>query len=116
MDSYVIFTDSACDLSPETLRDWGIRYESLTYTFNTSPRSYENYELPFPEFYGRMRNGEVAKTAAVNIEKFLESFRECLDNGQDILYIGFSSGLSNTVNAGIKAAEVLGPEYPGRKV
>ncbi len=116
MDSYVIFTDSACDLSPETLRDWGVRYESLTYTFNTSPRSYENYELPFPEFYGRMRNGEVAKTAAVNIEKFLESFRECLDNGQDILYIGFSSGLSNTVNAGIKAAEVLGPEYPGRKI
>ena len=116
MSDYIIFTDSACDLSPETLRDWGVRYESLTYTFNTSPRSYENYELPFPEFYSRMRAGEVAKTAAVNIEKFLLSFEECLKAGLDILYVGFSSGLSNTVNAGIKAAETLAPKYSERKI
>ncbi|MBQ7600063.1 MAG: DegV family protein [Clostridia bacterium] len=116
MNDYIIFTDSACDLSPETLKEWGVRYESLTYTFNSSPRSYGNYELPFPEFYSRMRNGEVAKTAAINTETFLEAFEPHLKNGNDILYVGFSSGLSNTVNAGAKAAESLVAKYPERKI
>lgn len=116
MNDYIIFTDSACDLSPETLKEWGVRYESLTYTFNSSPRSYGNYELPFPEFYSRMRNGEVAKTAAINTETFLEAFEPHLKNGSDILYVGFSSGLSNTVNAGAKAAESLVAKYPERKI
>ena len=107
MRDYVIFTDSACDLDRETLESWGVRYVSLTFSFEGDPTQYGDLDMPRPEFYARMRAGGVAKTSAVNIAAFTEEFGKTLDEGRDILYVGFSSGLSNTVNAGEKAAEDL---------
>jgi DegV family protein with EDD domain len=39
-----------------------------------------------------------------------------LAEGKDILYLAFSSALSNTCNAGILAAEDLAIKYPDRKI
>ena len=63
-----------------------------------------------------MRAGEVAKTSAVNVETFKNAFEPELRDGKDILYIGFSSGLSNTVNAAQIAANELLADYPERKL
>jgi len=107
MRDYVIYTDSACDIPVETLEEWGVGYRWLTYTFEGDPRQYTNYELPYPEFYDRVRQGGVARTSAVNADAFREAFEEILKDGRDILYIGFSTGLSGTCNAaGIAAAEL----------
>lgn len=116
MNNYIIFTDSACDLSEETLREWGVKYISLTYTFNDSPRQWGNYELPAPEFYQKMRDGGVAKTSAININGFIEAFEPIAAEGTDILYLGFSGGLSSTVQAGAMAAKQLSEKYPERKI
>ena len=107
MRDYVIYTDSACDIPVETLEEWGVGYRWLTYTFEGDPRQYTNYELPYPEFYDRVRQGGVARTSAVNADAFREAFEEILRDGRDILYIGFSTGLSGTCDAaGIAAAEL----------
>lgn len=63
-----------------------------------------------------MREGTVFKTAASNPENFRVVFEDILKKEQDILYIGFSSGLSNTFNAGMIAANELKEEYPNRKI
>ena len=34
MSDFVIYTDSACDIPPETLEEWGVGYRWLTYTFD----------------------------------------------------------------------------------
>ena len=63
MNDFVIYTDSACDIPPELLKEWGVPYSWLTYVFDGDARQYSNYELPFPEFYderrerGRLRAG-----------------------------------------------------------
>ena len=112
MRDYVIFTDSACDIPVDTLNEWGVGYRWLTYTFDGDPRQYGNYELSYPEFYDRVRRGGVARTSAVNADAFREGFEEILKDGKDILYIGFSTGLSGTCDAaGIAAAE-LREQYP----
>ena len=36
--------------------------------------SFSNYDMPFPEFYDKMRKGRVARTSAVNIESFKQVF------------------------------------------
>ena len=51
MNDFVIYTDSACDIPPELLKEWGVPYSWLTYVFEGDARQYSNYELPFPEFY-----------------------------------------------------------------
>ena len=116
MQSYVIFTDSGADIPPATLEGWGVRSVSLTFRFEGDDRERKDCEMPPREFYRRMRGGEIAKTAAVNIESFLSAFEEHLSSGHDILYIGFSSGLSSTYASGRKAAEMLLGKYPGRKI
>jgi DegV family protein with EDD domain len=72
--------------------------------------------MPIDQFYDKMRNGGVAKTAAVNPDTFANAFRAVLEEGKDILYLGFSSGLSTTFNSGRIAALQLAEEYPDRKI
>lgn len=116
MNEYVIFTDSACDVKPETLREWGVGYNELTFRFDGEDKSYLNFEMPTDEFYGKMKVGAVAKTAAINPDTFMASFEKILKEGKDILYLGFSSGLSTTFNSARIAAESLKESYPERKI
>ncbi len=116
MSEFVLCTDSACDLDAETLNSWGIKYAELTFRFDGEDKEYLNYEMDIKSFYDKMRAGGVAKTAAVNSEIFISLFSEILDTGADLLYLGFSSGLSTTFNSARLAAEELRKKYPQRKI
>lgn len=116
MSSYVIFADSACDMSADILEKWGIRVASLTFRFEGEDREYGNSDLPAVEFYDKMRKGGIAKTAAVNVNDFKAMFEPALQEGKDVLYLGFSSGISTTYNSGRLAAEELKANYPERTI
>ena len=47
MNPYVILTDSACDIVPETLTLWGVKAISLTFRFNGEDKEYGN-DAPCP--------------------------------------------------------------------
>lgn len=116
MNNYVIYTDSSCDFSSEMLEARGIYCSSLSFRFDNGDKEYFNNEMPLRDFYNKMRNGGVAKTSAVNSECFALEFEKLLKEGNDILYIGFSSGLSTTFNSARLAAEQLKDSYPERKI
>ena len=116
MSDFVIFTDSGCDLPLELTRQWGVERLSLTFHFENEGREYGDGDMAPKAFYDRMKAGEVAKTAAINMDTFKNAFEEILKQGKDVLYIGFSSGLSATYHSSTLAAEELMEEYPGRKV
>ena len=114
MNDYVIFVDSACDIAPEILDQWGVKYESLTFRFVDSNEEFYDTRYPAEEFYKQVLAGRMAKTAAVNTETFRASFEKILQEGLDLLYLGFSSGLSSTFDAGRMALKELQEEYPDR--
>ncbi len=116
MREYVIFTDSACDISPEVLNSWGVKYIPLNFRFTDSEKLYADNEIPTKEFYDKMRGGAVAKTTAINAAEFAKAFEECLKAGQDVFYLAFSSGLSTTYNSSRIAAEEISEKYPEAKV
>lgn len=116
MSEYMIFTDSSCDIPESTLEQWNVKELKLTFHFTDSEKEYTNSDIPAKKFYDLMREGKVAKTSAVNTEAFKQAFEPVLKEGKDLLYIGFSSGLSNTVNAGQLAANELLESYPERKI
>ena len=113
---YVLVTDSGCDLSPETLKEWNIGLICLAYLFTDDGVETKEHEQPLTEFYAGMRNGRVAKTSAVNEDAFFNLFTPILEAGKDILYLGFSSGLSVTCENGKKVANALAEKYPDRKI
>ena len=116
MNNYCIFTDSGCDLSREHLDAWSVKSLCLNFRFVGNDTLYSNDDMNTKEFYQKMREGSVAKTSAVNSETFAQAFEEELKKGYDVLYLGFSSGLSNTFNAGRIATEQLSEKYPDRKI
>jgi DegV family protein with EDD domain len=116
MSNFAIFTDTGADLALDLLAKWDVHCACLTFKFTDEDTVYLNNELPPKEFYQAMREGRQAKTSAVNSETFRMMFEEELQKGRDVLYLGLSSGISNTYNAGRIAAEQLREEYPDRKI
>ncbi len=116
MKDYVIFTDSGCDINPTLLKEWEVPCKSLNFRFDGSEQEYSNEDMPVSEFYQNMREGAVAKTSAVNVETFALAFEEILKKEKDILYIGFSSGLSTTYNSARLASQQLSEKYPEHKI
>ncbi|MDY4398413.1 MAG: DegV family protein [Eubacteriales bacterium] len=115
---YVIMTDSSCDLSQELADQLGL--EVLPLEVMADGKNYRNWldgrEIGFKEFYKLAREGKELKTSAVNTAAFEEKMEKLLKEGKDILYIGFSSGLSTTYNSGEAAARELREKYPDRKI
>ena len=116
MNDFVIYTDSGCDIVPEVLAQWGVAWSSLSFCFDDEEIEYTATDMSVKTFYDRMREGKAAKTSAINIGRFLEAFEPILQQGKDILYIGFSSALSTTYNSAAIAAGQLAVQYPERKV
>lgn len=116
MSNYVICTDSACDISEELLKQWGVPYISLKFRFEGEEKEYSNYDMQTKAFYDKMREGGIAKTSAINFEEFSQFFKGILNAGNDVLYLAFSSGLSTTYNSAKLAAEELKEEFPEQRV
>jgi len=73
-------------------------------------------ELKIDEFYEKLKAGADAHTTQITPIVFTEYFKGILDEGLDLLYIGFSSGLSSTFNPAQLVVDELTKEYPERKI
>lgn len=116
MNNYSFVCDSSCDLSEDMLRDRSVRSVPLSFRFCGEDKEYKCDEIDCKDFYCKMRDGQVAKTAGVNVMEFISAFEPILKKGEDIIYLGFSSALSMTYSAACKAAEELRNKYPKRRI
>lgn len=107
MNDYIITTDTTADLPEQLIKDHNIGILSLSYILEGKTYHYGN-DLPYNEFYKKMRNGSMPTTSQINPEEAKEAFTKYLDQGKDILHIAFSSGLSGSCNnAGMAARELM---------
>ena len=74
-----------------------------------------NDKIETVEVYKRLRSGEDIKTSAVNVSDAEAVMRPIFEAGKDILYLGFSSGLSSTFQNVSLALKELSEEFPDRK-
>ena len=114
MREYVILTDSGADLSKEIAAKYGVGVVDLVLQIGDETKL--NGEVEPSVFYALLREKTPITTSAVNMERFKEFFEPYLKEGKDILYLGFSSGLSATFIAGRNAAEELSEAYPDQKI
>ncbi len=118
MSNYVLATDSCCDLPYELVKE--LNLEVIPLSVEIKGKVYHNYPderyIKTKDFYEMMREKEVATTSLINVGEFLVFFEPFLKKGKDILYVGFSSALSGTVQSARIAAEELKLTYPDRKI
>ena len=118
MQDYVLFTDSTTDLSPALIEEMDAVVMPLSFTLND--KSYQNHpdgrEMPMADFYTALRRGGMSTTSQLTMETLRKAFAPVLEQGKDVLYLAFSSGLSGTYQTACITAQDLMEEYPGRRV
>ncbi len=115
MQNYIILTDSGTDFTEELVKECDVvKIELSIIIEGEDPKP--NNTVDNKELYSLLRAKKKATTSAINVEDFKNVMRKYLDEGKDILYLGFSSGLSSTYHAGKLACEELSEEYPERSL
>ena len=115
---YRIFTDATADLSP-ALREGLPPVSIIPMELIVDGASYV-YGAPGglepAAFYRMLREGRFAQTSQINPELYRAAFEDALMAGQDILYLCFSSGLSNTCESASAAIADVSERWPQRRI
>lgn len=118
MFNFDIFTDSGSNLTDKLLRKANVIVVPMEYyidgkTYLSGDNS-DSKQISF--VYNLLRKKSVIKTSLINADRFEQAFKQSLDKGKDVLYIGMSSGLSGTYMQAKLAADSLHTAYPDRKI
>lgn len=117
MKPYVLSCCSTADLSREHFVQREISYTCYHFTLNGV--QYEDdlgQSVPFDQFYQAMSEGAPTSTSQINAGEFIAYFTPFLEQGQDILHVTLSSGLSGAYNSACIARDELLETYPDRKI
>lgn len=115
--NYVLSCCSTADLSREHFLARNISYICFHYELDGVPYPDDlGVTMPFDRFYQAMVEGAMTKTSQINVEEYCDYFRKFLEQGQDVVHVSLSSGISGTVNSARIAAEMLEGEFPERKI
>lgn len=118
--NFEIVTDSSSNLVEEMIDDFGLHVLPLTFMVDGEDEVYQSYlkgeHTDLSQFYTMMREGKVFKTSLPNLADTEQLMRGLLEQGRDVLYLGFSSGLSGTYEAVELLVGQLAGEFPDRTV
>ncbi len=108
MNKIAVITDSASDLSIDTIKKYNIKVIPLQIHF--SDRTYKDgIEIKPAELY-EMLKSEIPKSSLPSHDDIVAVFDQLKEEGYtDVIYIGISTGLSGTYNF----IKMLGQEYEG---
>ncbi len=114
---FEIITDSGSDMPQNYYEQNKIQCVPLGFTMNNVNYEGVNGEKITPKaFYQKLREGCMPTTYQVTAEIAKEYIEPCLQKGEDVLIIAFSSALSGTAGSFLVAARELSKRYPKRKI
>lgn len=73
-------------------------------------------ENALPNFYSMLEQGKLPTTTQLNPQQYFDYLEKISANGDDVLHIAFSSGLSGSVGSAYVALDMLKEKYPDRKI
>ena len=112
----VFFCDTDCELWYTTAKELGVKVIPMPYTVDGEERLYdlgENTDLK--AFFDRMRAGAAVSTAGLNPQTYIDIFEPYFKAGEEVLYVAFSSRMSNTLSYLDTAIAELKAKYPDAK-
>ena len=115
--SFTILTDTSANLPTALLKEHEIYVIPYHYIIGDKQYSCLDTEgFDGKKFYKAMRLGADIKTSAINFQSYIEFFGKFLEQGQDILFISMSSGISSSFGCSKIARKELLRQYPDREI
>lgn len=115
--SFAIFTDTSANLPAELVEQHHITIIPFSYYIDgqehtcADPRAFDG-----KAYYDAIRNGLQVSTSQVNPQRYIDYMQPALAQGQDILFVGLSSGVSGSFNSATMAAAQLLEQFPERNI
>ena len=115
---YLLFCDATNDLPAEVIDKLDVRIIPMEVVLDDKNYVYDMYEkeLSCAFFYEKLREGKLSSTSQITPMHYDEIFRPILEEGKDIFYLCFTSGMSGTYQASLIAKETLLEDFPDRKI
>ena len=112
----VFFCDTDCELWYTTAKELGVKVIPMPYTVDGEERLYDLGEnTDIKAFFDRMRVGAAVSTAGLNPQTYIDIFEPYFKAGEEVLYVAFSSRMSNTFSYLDTAIAELKAKYPDAK-
>ncbi len=106
-----IITDSASD-TPRWVIDQFELHVIPTPVVIDEKDYFDGETIQPEEFYDILRSGKDIKTYHINTQMFMDHFEPYASNGDEVIYICFSTGIAGTFNAANLAKTELLEKYP----
>lgn len=116
--TYEIVTDTAADIPWDALFQEEITIVPMPMTLMSKPFVYNGLIYPADacRYYRQLHEGASSMTAQISPSAYRDVFEQAFQRDHDVLYIGFSSGMSGSYQNAVSAASELGGEYPSHRV
>lgn len=112
-----LFTDTSANLPYELTERHNITVVPFSYTVDGKEVPYDDKtDFNGKEFYDAMRSGAIIKTAMISVDTYMGYFEPAAAAGDDIIYVGMSSGISGSYNSSYIAMRELKEKYPSVKL
>lgn len=112
-----IILDSCSSMMQEEAKKRNIKIVPMKYEINGSEVNPIKENVNIKEFYDKLLDHEtVVKTSCVSPEDYRASFEEIIKNGDEVLYISLSKGLSGSFNSANLAKDIILDDYEDAKI
>ena len=111
MNKVAIITDSTAYLPPELITEYDIKVIPLEVIWDGDSFA-DGVDITPTQFYTRLaKSPSMPSTSQPPEAEFVSIFTELLNEGQDVLAILISSGISGTVNSALQAKAEIGSDH-----
>ena len=115
--SFRIITDTSANLPTDWLAANEIRVVPFSYSVNEKEAHCDDTrKFRGTKFYEAMRKGARVETSQISPQRYLDDFLPPAKQGEAILYIGMSSGISGSYHCAELAAEELREQVPDCRI
>ena len=118
MREYVLIGDSTEDLDINVVKTLDVKLIPFSYSINDEVTNYylDERDGNISVFYDKLRKGAMPVTSQVNPDTYKKYFEKVVEEGKDILYLCFTSGLSGAYQSAVLAADMVMEKYPESKI
>ncbi|MDK2868176.1 MAG: hypothetical protein PWP51_1872 [Clostridiales bacterium] len=117
--SIKIITDSCCDLPLDYVESKADRLHviGMPIQFDDETRIDDlGKTYSHKAFYNVLRQGKMPNTSQINAYRFEMLFKEYIAAGFEVVYLGFSSGMSGTYNSAVIAKNLILEQFPNARI
>ena len=115
MNNIKIFVDSCSSVTVDQANKLGINIIPTIFTMDDIDYNpVKDNIISYKDYYEKLENKEYCKTSSINPSTIIDFFKPYLKEGNDIIYITLSSGLSASYSNALLAKDILSDEFDNK--